>query len=136
MVRTYNPISLATCGNGLREEDSMYININGAKISITGAYEDQGFIDGFPRPAVHITSHFPIDKVGSLVGNKITVFSDNDEAIREFEPCESVASCEIILTRNSESEKEIAALRSELENVKAEKAVMATELAALKTVKV
>lgn len=109
----------------------MYVEINGEKIPVISAYEDQRIINGLPRPAVHIHSPAPLD-ASALLGKPVIVMTDDGEEARSFEPCSALFLCETILIRESEIEKELVAVKAERDALRIAKTSLETDIAALR----
>ena len=94
----------------------MKININGEVVEITSIYEDHLSLNGNVRPALHIcsTALMTPQQVNAMLGVEQTLLDDENNPIRTYEAYDRVCACEIILTRQSDAEKEIALLRAEL----------------------
>lgn len=102
----------------------MRIIANGIETELKSGYEDHKHYGGYVRPALHIITEQALtaEQVDALTSGEITVIDDGGNEISHHEGFTLLTECAITLTKESETEREIARLRVELEAAKAENA--------------
>jgi hypothetical protein len=107
----------------------MTITANGKTFEVREIYEDDLYVGGQTRPALHIKTAAPLTKeqADALYGAMITL-TLSDKEMRTIAAYDKTLSCEIILTRASDTENALAAVTAERDTLRTELAQRKLEL--------